>query len=203
MSETQAKEWLEDNLIPPYWTTEIDSKSSYALEVTNPMPDAHYVQDIDSYLYNEGQPVEEKLILPEYQVLYECIWMMRNPLCQKSPLFLWTGQEFMISPLVGLPSLMPLTLASSLEKFRITLNLSHSLHSFISDTLDRRKDPELEDLHKPPFTYEAYAEALTNVMNLLSADLLETERKIKGRTETYTMLDFFQEISTWQKLINR
>ena len=203
MSEAQAKEWLEDNLIPPYWTTEIDSKFSYALEVTNPMPDSHYVQDIDTYLYEDGQPVEEKLILPEYQVLYECIWMMRNPLCQKSPLFLWTGQEFMISPLVGLPSLMPLTLASSLEKFRISLNLSHSLHSFISDTLDRRKDPgDIEDLQKPPFTYEAYAEALTNVMNLFSADLLETERKIKGRTETYTMLDFFQEVSTWQKLIN-
>ena len=70
---------------------------------------------------------------------------------------------------------MPLSLRSGFEKFRITLNHLRSLHDFISHSLDRRKDVGgIEDSSKPPFTYEAFAEALSNVMNLLSADLLDT-----------------------------
>ena len=59
----------------------------------------------------------------------------------------------------------------------------------------------LEDDEKPPFTYEAYAEALTNVFNLLSADLLSIEKIIKGRHETYTLLSFFRDIDPWSKII--
>ena len=77
------------------------------------------------------------------------------------------------------------------------------LHQFISDTLDRRKDPGgLPDFEKPPFTYESFAEALSNIFNLLSADLLDTEKKIKSRTDTYTLLTFFQEMSSWMKIID-
>ena len=59
----------------------------------------------------------------------------------------------------------------------------------------------IEDDHKPPFTYEAYAEALSNVFNLLSADLLTIEKVIKGRQKKYTLLDFFSDISCWMRII--
>ena len=38
-------------------------------------------------------------------------------------------------------------------------------------------------------------------MNLLSADLLDTEKKIKAKQETYTLLSFFQEMSSWMVII--
>ena len=98
---------------------------------------------------------------------------------------------------------MPLTLRSSLEKFRFALTKLRNLHFFISETLDRRKDKSgIEDCEKPPFTYEAFAEALSNVLNLFSADLLEIERKIKSKQETFTILSFFSEISSWMQIIN-
>ena len=47
-----------------------------------------------AHLEEEGLPIEETFILPEYQLLYECIWVLRNPLCDKTPLFAWNGHEF-------------------------------------------------------------------------------------------------------------
>ena len=49
--------------------------------------------------------------------------------------------------------------------------------------------------------FTAFAEALSNVVNLLSADLLDMEKKIKSKQETYTLLSFFQEISSWLNII--
>ena len=69
--------------------------------------------------------------------------------------FSWNGTEFMVNEKMCLSSLMPLSLRSGFEKFRITLNHLRSLHDFISQTLDRRKDiGGIEDSRKPPFTYE-------------------------------------------------
>ena len=78
-----------------------------------------------------------------------------------------------------------------------------NLHQFISDVLDRRRDPGgISDQDKPPFTYESFAEALSNVFNLFSADLLEIEKKLKSREETFTLLTFFKEISPWMKIFD-
>ena len=127
----------------------------FLVNITNPMPDSHYVYCIEAHLEEVGQPVDETFILPEYQLLYECIWVLRNPLCDKTPLFTWNGTEFMVNEKMCLSSLMPLSLRSGFEKFRITLNHLRSLHDFISQTLDRRKDiGGIEDSRKPPFTYE-------------------------------------------------
>ena len=56
----------------------------------------------------------------------------------------------------------------SFNKFVNTLNDLRQLHEFVGITLDRRQDPGgIQDDQKPPFTYEAYAEALTNVCIIL------------------------------------
>ena len=97
---------------------------------------------------------------------------------------------------------MPITLSSSFQKFITTLNNLRLLHEFVSKCLDRRQDSrEVQDNQKPPFTYEAYAEALSNVFNLLSADLLATEKIIKSRQETFTLLSFFKDLANWMKII--
>jgi hypothetical protein len=205
VSEEEAKEWLRDHLMPPYWLEEADSKSMCLLEITNPMPDANYVRDMETAMLASGMPVDEKLMLPEHQVLQECLWILRNPLCNKTPLFRFNSrsQQFEANPVACLSSLMPHTLDSSLSKFRTSLTRLNLLHSFVNDTLDRRKDPGgLDDSEKPPFTYEAYAEALTNVFNLFSADLLATEKKIKDNAETYTLLDFARDTKSWLKIID-
>ena len=119
------------------------------------MPDSHYVYCIEAHLEEEGLPIDETFILPEYQVLYECIWVLRNPLCDKTPIFSWNGFEFIVNEKMCLSSLMSLTLKSGFEKFRLALNHLRNLHDFISQTLDRRKDVGgIEDSSKPPFTYE-------------------------------------------------
>lgn len=77
VSVLEARKWLAENLMPPYWSEETDSKAlAPIIEVTNPMPDAQFVKIIDTDLFERGLPVGEKLVLPEYQVLYECIWTL-------------------------------------------------------------------------------------------------------------------------------
>ena len=94
-------------------------------------------------MLSQGLPVEEKLVLPEYQVLYECIWLLRNPLSNHNPLLRWNSkcQKFETNPQVCLSSLMPITLASSFTKFKSTLDDLRLLHEFVSNALDRRQDP--------------------------------------------------------------
>ena len=96
------------------------------MEVSNPMPDAHFVNFIENHFLDQGHPVEEKLVLPEYQVLYECIWLLRNPASNQNPLLRWNSQSqsFQTNPQVCLSSLMPITLASRYLKKIFKLNLS-------------------------------------------------------------------------------
>ena len=50
-SPEAAQEWISENLMPPYWLEESDSKALKAVvEVTNPMPDAHYVNIIGKHI---------------------------------------------------------------------------------------------------------------------------------------------------------
>ena len=79
----------------------VDSKALRSMvEVTNSMPDAHYVKIVESHYLEQGLPVEEKLMLPEYQVLYECIWLLRNPISNQNPLLRWNErlQTFQTNP---------------------------------------------------------------------------------------------------------
>lgn len=50
MTIEEAKNWLERNLIPPYWVEEADFRASIALNISNPMPDSYYVFAIENYL---------------------------------------------------------------------------------------------------------------------------------------------------------
>ena len=128
MSVHDVKEWLENHLIPPYWIEEPDARASILVNITNPMPDSHYVHAIESYLTEEGLPVDETFILPEYQLLYECIWVLRNPLCDKTPLFWWhmNSQEFQVNDHVCLSSLMAITLRYYFHLITFSLAVSHT-----------------------------------------------------------------------------
>lgn len=101
------------------------------MEVSNPMPDAHFVNFIENHFLSQGHPVEEKLILPEYQVLYECIWLLRNPTSNQNPLLRWNcqNQSFQTNPQVCLSSLMPITLASRYYLANIFFN-SYVFYSY-------------------------------------------------------------------------
>ena len=101
------------------------------VEVSNPMPDAHFVNFIENHFLSQGHPVEEKLILPEYQVLYECIWLLRNPTSNQNPLLRWNcqNQSFQTNPQVCLSSLMPITLASRYYLANIFFN-SYVFYSY-------------------------------------------------------------------------
>ncbi len=204
-----SKEDQEKNLMPPYWLdTNMDGRNKFAVSVTNPMPDAHYVRWVENWQNHSGLPVDEKLVLPEYQVLRECFWMLRNPLCDKTPLFVFDkdNNEFRSNRESNacLPSVMPATLESCLFKMRLALTSLRRLQGFVSECLDsRRRSPiKNEEVPKPPFTYEAYAEAMSNVINLFSADLLMLEAKAFDAKVAYTLLDMTADLNEWLVILN-
>lgn len=198
----EAQKWLELNVMPPYWAEDADSKHKYPLKVTNRMPEAHLVQTIEQEYMKAGVPVDDKIKLSEYQVIRECLWILRNPLCKRTPLFRYSEElrVFQANPVVCIPSLMPESLSSALSNIRDALTSLFRLFSFVSHVLDRRQDTDTSDFEKPPFTYEAYAEALTNVLTLFSADLLSIESKV--HQSLYTLMDLMMDLDPWLKVVN-
>jgi hypothetical protein len=61
----------------------------------------------------------------------------------------------------------------------------HRLASFVARVFDRRRDDSVNNVRDddksalPPFTFEAYAEGLSNLLQLFSADLLQVENTVQ------------------------
>lgn len=48
-----------------------------------------------------------------------------------------------------------------------------------------------------PYTYEAYASAVSEVLSVLSSSVLRIEAKVAAQADTYTLLDFFRDLEPW------
>ncbi len=52
------------------------------------------------------------------------------------------------------------------------------------------------------FTYEAYASSLSDILHLLSADMLRLERKASAQDETFTLSDLATELRPWTATVS-
>ena len=69
--------------------------------------------------------------------------------------------------------------------------------------LDEFIDFVLSQDSRQAMTLEAYAEALANVIRLFSAHLTAVEAAVTSRSETFTMMDFFNQTSHWFTLLGK
>ena len=69
--------------------------------------------------------------------------------------------------------------------------------------LDEFIDFVLSQDSRQAMTLEAYAEALANVIRLFSAHLTAIEATVTSRSETFTMMDFFNQTSHWFTLLGK
>jgi hypothetical protein len=81
---------------------------------------------------------------------------------------------------ICIPSLSPESLSNYLSPICEAMSSLHRLTSFISRVFDRRQDDSVNNVRDdnsplPPCTFEAYAEGLSDLLQLFSADLLQIE----------------------------
>ena len=121
-------------------------------------------------------PVTEKMVLSEYQVMREILLTFKSPTtCGEMPLFTYDSNRHSFTPNPGIciPSLLSQSLQSYMTQVCSALSAKRILDSFVDSVLCCSSAP------LPPLTFEAYAEGLSDIMDLFSSDLVELENKGK------------------------
>ena len=184
---------------------------------------ANLVNDLDQYYATVlGIPVTEKTIVTEYQIMREIIWTFRYPQLSSMsissslasetsnsyPLFKYDYNKdaFIANPgWLCMASISPESLLALLETFGEALTSLHHLASFVKNVLDRpTQKPSSKTINSmlPPLTYEAYAAGIANLIKLFSADLMDIEKIIRDRKQTFTVLDLKLKLASWFKIMN-
>ena len=154
---------------------------------------AHFVAVADSARARQGAPVSVKTKLTEYQLVRECLWMLRQPPNESTAAFDFEpGRGYSLRADACLASASPDTLSRSLEYFTVFLLQVKGLRDFTLAVL--RSDEVC-------YTYEAYAGALDDVLHLMSADLVLVEERVVRQEETFTLLHLEAALRSWATTI--
>jgi len=197
-----------------YWRPEVGSE-----EVANPDDvDAGFSARVDAMLLQAGVPVKmPKVTLSEYQLLREVVWSLRSP--RESVLFhqetLADGNVlFHARDNACLGSLTSSALASALTPVRRLMGDLRSLRDFRDGvfgegltTISEASSPWTNagdwQREEAPFTYEAYAGALGELLQVFSVELLKVEDNVAAQQETYTLTDLWRSLGPWPALLAR
>ena len=180
--------WLRSQIQPQYW------KSNQSVpKIDSSHPSAHFVYQVDREWQRQGVPVPDKTTLTEYQLIRECLWMARHP--RPSTVFHMDDESgtFSFVPNVALAGVTPELLAHSFDPFCLLLAQLRTLKDFCSFIFAGQNDSE----SGLPYTYEAYAGALHEILQLLSSDLLAIEETVSEQKTVFTLLDLFRALDPW------
>ena len=131
---------------------------------------AHFVAVADSARARQGAPVSVKTKFTEYQLVRECLWMLRQPPNESTAAFDYEpGRGYSLRADACLASASPDALSRSLEYLTVFLHQLKELRDFTGAVL--RSDEVC-------YTYEAYAGGLDDVLHLMSADLVRVEERV-------------------------
>ena len=150
---------------------------------------AHFVAVADSARARQGAPVSVKTKFTEYQLVRECLWMLRQPPNESTAAFDYEpGRGYSLRADACLASASPDALSRSLEYLTVFLHQLKELRDFTGAVL--RSDEVC-------YTYEAYAGGLDDVLHLMSADLVLVEERVTRQEETFTLLDLEAALRSW------
>nr|XP_040573888.1 gamma-tubulin complex component 5-like [Lepeophtheirus salmonis] len=133
------------------------------------------------------------IVVTEYQVIREILWMFRRPTKGDGSLVFRARREkdkFSVNPNVSLPSLAKDSLTRALKMYTSCLDDIFLLQEFLSGNDD--------DI---PHTYEAYGDHLMIFLGRFSSALIKIEEKVTQQECSYTLLDLENETREWIKLI--
>ncbi len=180
---------------PQYWKS---SRCDPLVE--SPFPStARFSSRVDALLRAGGVNTVSKVTLSEYQLLRECVWSLRNP----SPSTVFDlvergrGKGFFMRENVCLPSVTSGTLCRSAGSICRLMDHLRALLDFCLRVFAEQKNFD----STIPFTYEAYASALNEILQMFSSRLLKLEKTVSDQEETFTLLDLFAGLQDWPKVI--
>ena len=166
-------------------------------KVESERKEANFVAEVEKLTLEAGVAVKKTLKLSEYQLVRECLWMALRP--ADTTVFERREGSFRMCGNVCIPSATSEMIGSSLRKFCSMLDKLRCLMEFRDQVLGEQTKTESD----VPFTYEAYASAVGEVLYLFSSDVLKLEDLVKKQEETFTLLDFESEMATWYDTINQ
>ncbi|RZF37218.1 hypothetical protein LSTR_LSTR015619 [Laodelphax striatellus] len=155
-------DWWNDETL----RIEPDSSHPYARLVT------HW-EELENKHTHGLLPVGGTLLMTEYKVVREALWMLQQP-TSTFLFYVSDGGQVGVKPNISIPSLTPESLAQLLnESFCKYSEIILSLRNFIDDV----NSGEIED-KRPPHTYQAYSAALQCQLNVFWQSICKLEKKI-------------------------
>ena len=186
----ESDTWLRERIQPQYWRQE------QALpEIDSEIPAAHFENLLSKALRKAGLPAHTSTKLSEYQLLRECLWMVRHP--APSTIFELDAQTgaFRVGAHICLASASRMAVAHSLSDFCTFVTELKLLRDFVQEVAHA-------DETVVSFTYEAYAAALEASLHWMYSDVLKIEEIVSKQDETFTLLDFLSGLKPWMNRIS-
>ncbi|RZF43255.1 hypothetical protein LSTR_LSTR001516 [Laodelphax striatellus] len=178
---------LKQNIQFDWWNDETlriepDSSHPYARLVT------HW-EELENKHTHGLLPVGGTLLMTEYKVVREALWMLQQP-TSTFLFYVSDGGQVGVKPNISIPSLTPESLAQLLnESFCKYSEIILSLRNFIDDV----NSGEIED-KRPPHTYQAYSAALQCQLNVFWQSICKLEKKIMIQESTNTLISVIEEL---------
>jgi gamma-tubulin complex component 5 len=183
-----AERRLRSAMQPEYW-----KEGGLTMPVPSRKETAHFVQLVDRAMEAQGAPVAVKTKLTEYQLLRECLWMVRRPPDKSTFAFRLGGDgRYTLRGDICLASVTAEALSRSLEYLLSFLSHLKEIMDFVDEVYAN---------DSVSYTYEAYASCLADFLQLLSADLLRLETRVYKQEMTLTLFDLEKELTPWAKTV--
>ncbi|KAJ7993358.1 hypothetical protein DPEC_G00271590 [Dallia pectoralis] len=188
VGEPDARSWLEQQVVTPYWQT----------HVTHFPKSLHLHSNLlniwDQHLYNTDPLYvpEEKAFVTETQVIRETLWLLSG--VKKLFIFQHQDGKVVVRNDVAVTHLTHSCLQSVLEHIAVYGQAVFRLQSFIDEVTGYKTEPSppgsssSKKGSEPPFrTYQAFVWALYKYFSSFKQELTAIERDIIGKDETVTL----------------
>uniref|UniRef100_A0AAY5K512 Gamma-tubulin complex component n=1 Tax=Esox lucius TaxID=8010 RepID=A0AAY5K512_ESOLU len=196
VGEPDARAWLEQHVVTPYWQNHA-SRFPHSLHLHS-----NLLNIWDQHLYN-SDPLyvpEEKAFVTETQVIRETLWLLSG--VKKHFIFQHQDGKVVVRNDVVVTHLTHSCLQSVLEHIAVYGQAVSRLQRFIDEVTGYQTEPSppgsssCKKGSEPPFrTYQAFVWALYKYFTSFKQELTSIERDIIGKDETVTLSGVLDRLS--------
>ncbi|KAL1023411.1 hypothetical protein UPYG_G00040520 [Umbra pygmaea] len=196
VGQPDARAWLEQHIVTPYWQGQA-TRFSHSLHLHS-----NLLNIWDQHVYNTDPLYvpEEKVFVTEIQVIRETLWLLSG--VKKHFIFQHHDGKVVVRNDVAVTHLTNTCLQSVLEHIAVYGQAVFRLQSFIDEVTGYQMDscpPGTSSNRKgsePPFrTYQAFVWALYRYFTSFKQEVTSIEREIIGKDETVTLSGVLDRLS--------
>ncbi|RDD38403.1 Gamma-tubulin complex component 5 [Trichoplax sp. H2] len=186
---------VTSQLVQAYWNCTPDPKQIRNRIKTSHCRDCTLAFEWDEYIASKLQLYRPhtKVVVTEYQVVRETLWMLRG--VRKLFVYKFCDGYFDVNPDMEVSHLTPVSLINILRHFAKIANIRAKVSNFI-ESITMKRDKNLN------LTYHAFAATLTEFLKTFDNNILTIERRILNQDIDVSLLKLSSKLHVETTLIH-